>query len=334
MKTFIIAEAGVNHNCDISLACDMVDVAAEAGADAIKFQTFKAEKLVTKEAVKADYQKSASKNNNETQYEMLKKLELSNEAHDAIIRRCSLRNIEFLSTGFDIESIDFLIKKGISRIKIPSGEITNKPYLKHISNTGLPVIMSTGMSGLGEIEAALDVLVGPTCDLSRITVLHCNTEYPTPFCDANLLAIKTIKSAFNCTVGYSDHTEGIEASIAAVALGATVIEKHFTMDRRLDGPDQQASIEPYELKSMISSIRNIEAALGTGSKRPTESERKNIHIARKSLVASSTIKKGDILSVSNMTAKRPGSGISPMEIDRLIGVKAVRSYRLDEQIDQ
>ncbi|EMS85304.1 N-acetylneuraminate synthase [Leptospira noguchii] len=333
MKTLIIAEAGVNHNGDLELARKLIDVAANAGADIVKFQTFKSERLVTKSAKKADYQNTTTDNAAESQYEMLKKLELSKENHEKLIQHCKQTGIEFLSTAFDLQSLAFLEQLNLSRYKIPSGEITNLPYLQKIGSSGKPIILSTGMSTLGEIESALLVLETTGAKRDEITVLHCNTEYPTPYSDVNLSAMKSIADAFKIKVGYSDHTSGIEVSVAAVALGASVIEKHFTLDRSLPGPDHKASLEPNELKGMVRSIRNVELSLGDGIKKPSSSEFKNISIARKSIVAASSIKAGEIFTRENLTTKRPGDGISPMRLNEVIGLKAKRDFFEDELID-
>lgn len=330
-KTLIIAEAGVNHNGDIELAKRLIDVAAEAGADFVKFQTFNAKRQVTLSAVKADYQRQTT-DAAETQYDMLSRLELSRQAHVELIAYCKDIGISFLSTGFDIESIDLLVELGINLIKIPSGEITNLPYLRHIGRLAGAVILSSGMATLGEIESAIDVLEHAGTLRSNITVLHCTTEYPVQMDEVHLRAMESIHRAFGIRVGYSDHTEGIEVPIAAVALGATVIEKHFTLDRTLPGPDHKASLEPHELKSMVAAIRNIEIALGDGIKRLTPSEVKNKPVARKSLVASQPIKAGELFSEQNITAKRPGTGISPMRWDELIGRKAQKDFLVDELI--
>ena len=330
-KVFIIAEAGVNHNGDMSLAKRLIDVAKEAGADAVKFQTFKAENLVSKSAKKADYQVENT-GNNESQYEMIKKLELSFDDFIELKKYCDEKEIMFLSTPFDDESIEFLNNLGIEIFKIPSGEITNLPYLKKIGKLRKKVILSTGMADLGEIEDALDVLINSGTKKENITVLHANTEYPTPFEDVNLKAMQTISCAFDVDVGYSDHTMGIEVPIAAVAMGAKVIEKHFTLDRNLEGPDHRASLEPDELKAMVSAIRNIEKALGNGLKKPSRSEKKNIEVARKSIVAKRDIKKGEKFSEENLTVKRPGNGISPMRWDEIIGKTAQKDYKEDELI--
>jgi len=331
-KVFIIAEAGVNHNGSLELAKDMVKVAAKAGVDAIKFQTFRAETLVTKDAIKADYQIKAS-GQSETQFEMLKKLELSFESHLELLECCRLNQIEFLSTPFDLTTVDLLLEMGLNKWKIPSGEITNLPYLRKIGALKKEIILSTGMSDLGEIEDALDVLIGAGTKLKEITILHCNTEYPTPMQDVNLKAMQTIKSAFpGIHVGYSDHTEGIEVPIAAVAMGAAIIEKHFTLDKNMEGPDHKASLEPDELKAMVIAIRNIEKALGSGIKKPSPSELKNKPIARKSIVAARDIRKGESFTEENLTAKRPGMGISPMRWNEVIGQSASKDYQQDELI--
>ena len=332
MKTLIIAEAGVNHNGDLGIAKRLIDVAAEAGADLVKFQTFNADRLTTKYANKAEYQDKTT-DENESQLEMLRRLELTYDMHKELIAYCEQCGIGFFSTGFDIKSIKLLVELGLKLFKIPSGEITNLPYLRHIASYGKPVIISTGMSTLNEIEAALKVLMKNGLKREKITVLHCNTEYPTPMCDVNLNAMCSIRDEFGVEVGYSDHTQGIEVAIAAVALGATVIEKHFTLDRQLPGPDQKASLEPNELKEMVKSIRNIEQAFGDGIKRPSPSEIKNISVARKSLVAVSNICKGDIFTEDNLGVKRPGTGISPMQWDEFIGKVALRNFSIDELIE-
>lgn len=332
MNVLIIAEAGVNHNGDLELAKRLIDAAAEAGADLVKFQTFNANRQVTRSAKKADYQIQATEGE-ESQHKMLRRLELSTEMHKELIAHCSDRNIGFFSTAFDIESIDLLVSLGQDRIKIPSGEITNLPYLRHIGCLGKTVILSTGMATLGEIEAAIDVLEQTGTPRANITVLHCTTEYPAPMAEVNLRAMQSIHTAFGVAVGYSDHTPGIEAAIAAVALGARVIEKHFTLDRNLPGPDHKASLEPEELRAMVVAIRNIEVALGDGIKRPTPSEAMNKPIARKSLVASQTIRSGELFSADNITAKRPGTGISPMRWDEIIGSTSPRDFAADELIE-
>lgn len=330
-RTLIIAEAGVNHNGDMELAKKLIDVAAEAAADYVKFQTFSADRLVTHSAKKADYQ-TKSTDGNESQHEMLRRLQLTPAMHNELIAYCALRNIGFFSTGFDIESVDLLVSLGQNLFKIPSGEITNLPYLRHIGQLGRPVILSTGMATLGDIEAAIDVLEEAGTARSNLTVLHCTTEYPTPMSEVNLRAMQSMHSAFGVAVGYSDHTQGIEVAIAAVALGATVIEKHFTLDRNLPGPDHKASLEPHELKAMVTAIRNIDVALGDGIKRLTPSEARNMPVARKSLVASKAIKAGELFSAQNVTAKRPGTGISPMRWDEVIGRTAHMYFTINEFI--
>lgn len=330
-KVFIIAEAGVNHNGSLKIARKMVDTAVSAGADAIKFQTFKAENLVSRYAPKADYQKKETPEG-ESQLEMLEKLELGISEHRKLIAYCRKKGIKFLSTPFDLESISLLDGMGLGTLKIPSGEITNLPYLRKIGSLKKKLIISTGMADMREISRALDVLVKAGTRREDITVLQCNTEYPTPYKDANLLAMITMRDKLGVKVGYSDHTPGIEVSIAATALGASVIEKHFTLDKRMKGPDQKASIEPDELKAMVRAIRNIELALGSGEKRPSASERKNKAIARKSIVALKDIKKGELFSPCNIAAKRPGSGISPMQWDRVIGKRAKKNFKKDQLI--
>lgn len=331
-RTLIIAEAGVNHNGDLELARQLVDVAAQAGADLVKFQTFNADRLVTRTARKADYQAHAMKTD-ESQHEMLRRLELSAEVHQELIAHCTLRNIGFFSTGFDIESLNLLLSLGQNHFKIPSGELTNLPYLRYIGQLGKEVILSTGMATMGEIEAAIDVIEQAGTPRASISVLHCATEYPTPMAEVNLRAMLTIRDAFGVAAGYSDHTSGIEVAIAAVALGATVIEKHFTLDRNLPGPDHKASLEPGELKAMVAAIRNIEQALGDGIKRPSASEAKNKPIARKSIVAAHAIRAGEAFSESNLAIKRPGTGLSPMRWDEVLGRKAPRDFVVDELIE-
>ncbi|NHQ59217.1 N-acetylneuraminate synthase [Chlorobium sp. BLA1] len=332
MKTMVIAEAGVNHNGDIELAKRLIDVAAEAKADLVKFQTFSSDRLVTKTAKKAFYQLQTT-DVMESQHGMLRRLELSVDMHKELIAHCNKRNIGFFSTGFDIESVDLLVSLGQNQFKIPSGEITNLPYLRHIGRRGQPVILSTGMATLGEIEAAIEALEQAGTPRANLTVLHCTTEYPTPMVEVNLRSMLSIHNAFGVDVGYSDHTQGTEVAIAAVALGATVIEKHFTLDRNLPGPDHKASLEPAELQAMVSAIRNIEVALGDGIKRLTLSEARNKSVVRKSLVASHPIKAGELFSIQNVTTKRPGTGISPMGWDAVIGRKAVRDFTVDELIE-
>lgn len=332
-KSFIIAEAGVNHNGDFNLALQLVNVAVAAGADAVKFQTFKAEKIITADAPKANYQKDSA-DPDDSQMKMLRKVELDESAHEKLFRYCNEKEIVFLSSPFDIESIDLLFRLGLPIIKIPSGEITNLPYLKKIGGSKKKVIISTGMADLGEIEDALLVLMGAGTAIEDITVLHCNTEYPTPVEDVNLEAMLTIKAAFpGIQVGYSDHTLGIEVPIAAVALGAGVLEKHFTLDRNMEGPDHRASLEPDELKSMITAIRNIEKAMGNGIKKPSPSEQNNKPIARKSIVAAKFIMKGETFTEANLAVKRPGTGISPMLWHQILGRSAIRNFAIDEIIE-
>lgn len=332
MKTIIIAEAGVNHNGDLEKAKQLVKAAKEAGADLVKFQTFKAESLVTKFANKAEYQQKTT-GTAESQHDMVKKLELSEKDHLVLIEECRRNNIEFFSTAFDKDSFDLLLKLGINQIKVPSGELTNLPLLRHMSQFGMPLMLSTGMATLGEIEAALNVIERAGTPRSKITVLHCTTEYPAPMEDVNLRAMVNLGTTFGVEVGYSDHTPGIEVPIAAVALGARVIEKHFTLDRNLPGPDHKASLEPHELKAMIDAIRNIEKAMGDGIKRPTPSELKNKPIARKSIVATQPINTGEAFTTRNLGVKRPGTGISPMLWDEVIGKPAKRSFAIDELIE-
>jgi N,N'-diacetyllegionaminate synthase len=330
MSVYIIAEAGVNHNGSLELAKKLVDKAKEAGADCIKFQTFVAKNLTSKRASKAEYQKQQT-GANESQLDMLKKLELTFDEFIELNEYCKEKNIEFLSTAFDFDSIEFLDSLYMKLWKIPSGEITNLPYLIKISKLGKPVILSTGMSTMEEIRFAVSVLRGNGS--GEITILHCTTEYPTPYEDVNLKAMNTIETELGLPVGYSDHTIGIEVPIAAVAMGAAVIEKHFTLDRNMDGPDHKASLEPDELKAMVSAIRNIEVAIGSSDKRPTESEKKNIDIARKSIIAKCNIKKGETFTEYNLTVKRPGNGISPMKWFEIIGQSAKRDFEEDELID-
>jgi len=330
-KVFIIAEAGVNHNGSVDLAKKLIDAASISGADAVKFQTFKAVNLVTKSAEKADYQKQTT-DALESQFDMIKKLELDVDTHKELIDYCQEKNIMFLSTPFDHESIDLLSDLGLKIFKIASGEITNLPYLRHIGSLGKQVVLSTGMSNLEEVGDALNILINAGTPKDNITVLHANTMYPTPMEDVNLNAMSTIQKEFSVAVGYSDHTLGIEVDIAAVAMGASCIEKHFTLNKTMKGPDHKASLEPEELKVMVSAIRDIEKALGSSEKKPSPSESVNIDIARKSIVASRNIKKGDLLANDNITTKRPGSGISPMQWDEIIGSIATKDYNIDELI--
>jgi N,N'-diacetyllegionaminate synthase len=331
-RTLIIAEAGVNHNGDLNLAKQLIDAAAMAGADLVKFQTFNANRQVTRGAKKADYQNKTT-DSKESQHEMLRRLELSPEMHEELVTHCAKSNIGFFSTGFDNESIDLLLSLGQDHFKIPSGEITNLPYLHHVGRLGKAIILSTGMATLGDIEAAIGVLEQAGTLRENITILHCTTEYPTPMAEVNLRAMQSIQAAFGVAVGYSDHTTGIEVAIAAVAMGAIVIEKHLTLDHHLPGPDHKASLEPGEFKAMVTAIRNIEVALGDGIKRLTPSELRNKPIARKSLVSNRPIKAGELFSAENVTAKRPGTGISPMRWDEVIGRRASRDYSADELIE-
>lgn len=329
-KIFVIAEAGVNHNGSPELAAKMIEAAAQAGADAVKFQTFKTDCIVRKDAQKAAYQKRNTSDRQESQYEMLKKLELTEEMHQELIRSCEEQGIMFLSTPFDTDSIKLLTDCGIAVMKIPSGEITNYLYLREIGRTGRPVIMSTGMCDMGEVKAAVRVL--QENGSGAITLLHCNTEYPTPMQDVNLRAMRALGEETGLPVGYSDHTLGIEVPIAAAAMGAVVIEKHFTLDRNMAGPDHKASLEPGELRAMVQAIRNIETALGDGIKRPSPSELKNRDVARRSIVAKKAIHQGELFTEDNLTAKRPGNGISPMRWNEVIGLAADRDYEQDDMI--
>lgn len=331
-QVYIIAEAGVNHNGSLERAKQMVITAAEAGADAVKFQTFKADCLVTRDTEKAAYQREAV-GSHESQFDMLKKLELDENAHQELIEICKSNRIDFLSTPFDLTTIDLLKRMGISKWKIPSGEITNLPYLRKIGAFNQPVLLSTGMADIEEIKTAVAGMIRSGTDAEKITILHCNTEYPTPMEDVNLLAMQTIMNTFpKARVGYSDHTLGIEVPVAAVAMGASVIEKHFTLDKTLPGPDHSASLSPDELVKMISAIRNIEKAMGDGIKKPTMSEEKNIPVVRKSIVAACSICKGEIFTPENLTVKRPGTGISPIKWDEILGRKALENYEKDDLI--
>lgn len=331
-RTFIIAEAGVNHNGSIETAKKMIDAAKAAEADAVKFQTFKAEHLVGNFAPKADYQKKAT-SESESQLEMIKKLELDTNSVKELADRCEEKNLVFLSSAFDLESIDLLSNLGLSIFKIPSGEITNLPYLRKIGSLKKKVILSTGMADLQEIGDALEVLIGAGTSKEDITILHCNTEYPTPMEDANLSAMLAIKEVFEVDVGYSDHTLGIEVPIAAVALGAKIIEKHFTLDRNMNGPDHKASLEPSQLEAMVAAIRNIEKALGEKLKKPSISELKNRPVVRKSIVAAKDIKKGQVFAEENITTKRPGTGISPMKWDKVVGKIAKKDFDHDQPVE-
>lgn len=332
-NVFIIAEAGVNHNGQIELAHALVDAAADAGANAVKFQTFRASALVVEGAPKARYQKQTT-DAKESQMAMIRRLELDESAHQALLNHCRQRKIDFLSSPFDIQSVHFLHALGMKTFKVPSGEITNVPYLRQIGHCAGDVILSTGMSTLSEIEYALEILIESGTLREHITLLHCTTEYPAPVNEINLQAMNTLRQAFPgvCGVGYSDHTEGIHIPIAAAAMGACIIEKHFTLDRTMEGPDHQASLEPEQLTTMIRAIRDIESAWGDGIKRPSPSEVANISVARKSLVASRTIHKGELFTEKNLTVKRPGTGISPLLWDQYIGTAATRNYQPDELI--
>lgn len=331
VKTMIIAEAGVNHNGDLARALEMVDVAADAGADWVKFQTFKAEKIATQNAPKAQYQKKTT-DRNENQLAMLCRLEFLSSDHETLIERCQQKGIGFMSTAFDDESLDLLIRLGLEIFKVPSGELNNLPYLRRMGALNKQLIVSTGMANLEEIHDALNVLTTAGTPLEKITVLHCTSQYPAPFPEVNLRVIPELSQKLGAKVGYSDHTLGIEVSIAAVALGAKVIEKHFTLDRGLEGPDHAASLEPKELVSMVAAIRHIEQAMGTSTKQPTPSELDTALVARKSIVAARTIRCGEILSAENLTTKRPGTGISPMQWDEWVGRVAERDYEADELI--
>lgn len=334
-KTVIIAEAGVNHNGDLERAKELIKVAAKAGADFVKFQTFKADKIVSKEAKKASYQSKNMKDGDDSQYNMLKKLEIPDAWYPELLALCKKENIKFLSTGFDNESIDFLNDLPIELFKIPSGELTNKPYLYHIAKKKKPVVLSTGMADIKEIKDAVEVLIDAGLDKSNLAVLHCNTEYPTPMEDVNLKAMLHIQREIGVEIGYSDHTLGIEVPIAAVALGAKVIEKHFTLDRNLPGPDHKASLEPDELVAMVTAIRNIEMAIsGNGIKAPSKSEMPNKAIARKSIHTLNAIEKGHILQESDLIMRRPGDGISPMEIDQIVGRKLKSDLDADVKLLQ
>ncbi|MCJ0741509.1 N-acetylneuraminate synthase [Pedobacter montanisoli] len=331
--TVIIAEAGVNHNGSFENALKLVDAAVNAGVDYVKFQTFKAEALVSKDAKKAEYQVQNTGNASDTQLQMLKKLELSTKDHEELIKYCQSKQIKFFSTAFDLGSLQYLKDLGLELVKIPSGEITNLPYLRKAAKLFKEVILSTGMATMDEIQAALQVFTENGITKDRITILHCNTEYPTPMDDVNLKAMLSIGSTFGTRIGYSDHTLGIEVPIASVALGATIVEKHFTLDKSMEGPDHAASLEPHELAAMVKAIRNIEAAVsGSGLKEPSKSELKNIGIARKSIVAKKDIKKGEIFTEENLTVKRPGEGISPMQWDQIIGKEAAFDFLADDLI--
>lgn len=333
MHTLIIAEAGVNHNGSINIARELVDKAVEAGVDIIKFQTFKSEKLVSKSARQAEYQKkNIGTKSDDSQLSMLKKLELSEQDHIELMAYCKQKGIKFFSTAFDMDSIEYLHSLNLGLWKIPSGEVTNYPFLKRIASYNEKTILSTGMCDLQDVRAAVDALYNNGLSKENLTLLHCNTEYPTPFDDLNLKAMNELREEFGVEVGYSDHSKGIEVPIAAVALGASVIEKHFTLDRNMEGPDHKASLEPNELKAMVKAIRHVEQAIGDGHKKVSESERKNIAIARKSIVAACPIKKGERLTEQNLTVKRPGTGLSPMRWEEVIGTFATKDYEEDELI--
>jgi N,N'-diacetyllegionaminate synthase len=331
-RVLIIAEAGVNHNGDLNLAKKLIDAASDAGVDYVKFQTFKTEKLVSKSAQKASYQSENLKDDDNSQFSMLKKLELSPENHFELIEYAKQKGVNFLSTAFDLDSLAFLDSLNLSLFKVPSGEITNKPYLQAIAKTKKPVIISTGMANMQEIEDSISVFETEGYLKTDITVLHCNTQYPTPFEDVNLMAMKTIGDAFGVKIGYSDHTNGIEVPTAAVALGATVIEKHFTLDKTMEGPDHKASLDPKELKGMVSAIRNIEIALGNGEKKPSPSESKNLEAARKSIHLAVSLKKGEVLKYEHLIMKRPGNGISPMDFESALGKKVNVDLEEDTQL--
>jgi N,N'-diacetyllegionaminate synthase len=331
-EIFIIAEAGVNHNGSLERALKLIDAAVEAGVDAVKFQTFKTEKLVCRHAAKAAYQQQST-SADETQYAMLKKLELDEKTHKELLRYCQSRNIKFLSTPFDLDSVELLAGLGLRLFKVPSGEITNLPYLRKIGSLHSRVILSTGMADLQEIGEALNILLQAGTQKDDIVILHCNTEYPTPLEDVNLRAMRTIGDRFGVRVGYSDHTLGIEVSVAAAALGAVIIEKHFTLDRTLPGPDHGASLEPHELKQLVQAVRNVSKALGSPEKKPSLSELQNREVVRKSIVAGKPIAKGDVFTEENLGVKRPGNGLSPTMWDTVLGQIACRDFSEDEMIE-
>ena len=334
-KVLIIAEAGVNHNGDINMAIKLIEAAAEAGVDIVKFQTFKADKMVSRKARKANYQSENTGDEDDSQYNMLKSLELSEQDHHILIQECRLRGVQFLSTAFDVDGIDFLDNLGLPFFKSPSGEITNYPYLRRLAEKGKPVILSTGMASLQEVKDAIKVFKEYGLDNNDLTVLHCNTEYPTPMKDVNLKAMITMEAELDVQTGYSDHTLGIEVPVAAVALGAKVIEKHFTLDKSLPGPDHRASLEPGELKKMVKAIRNIEEAIsGSGKKEPSPSEQKNIEVARKSIHTTRSLKAGEVIAEDDIIALRPGDGISPMEWQYIIGKKVNRNYTKAEKLEK
>ena len=332
-RVLIIAEAGVNHNGSLEIAKKLIDAAANAGVDYVKFQSFNTDKLVSKNAKKAEYQHKNMSEDDDSQYDMLKKLELSPTQHIELINYCTEKGVKFFSTAFDLDSIDFLTTLNLGLWKVPSGEITNYPYLKRIALKHEPVILSTGMCEIEDIESAVSVFLRFGLNNKQITILHCNTEYPTPMEDVNLNAMKTIADRFGIKVGYSDHTQGIEVPIAAVALGACIVEKHFTLDRNMDGPDHKASLEPDELKAMVKAIRNIEKAIGSEEKKVSISEQKNIAVARKSIVAATEISEGELFTEENLTVKRPGTGLSPMLWDSVVGNTSKKSYKPDDLIE-
>jgi N,N'-diacetyllegionaminate synthase len=332
-KVIVIAEAGVNHNGSLEMAKQLIDIAAEAGADYVKFQTFQTEKLVSANAKKAEYQqKNMDDASSDSQFEMLKKLELNEEQHHELISYCKIKNIQFLSTAFDLESIELLKEMGIQLFKIPSGEITNLPYLQKIGSLKKKVIVSTGMCVMSEIEDAVNVLIASGTLKENISILHCTTDYPTAMENVNLRAMLSIKEKFQVQVGYSDHTLGIEVPIAAVAMGAEIIEKHFTIDKNLPGPDHKASLEPTELKAMISAIRNVEIALGSGDKQPSEAEKKNMLVARKSIHLAGNLLKGHVLTLNDLIMKRPGDGISPMQMNEITGKRIRKDLNMEHKL--
>jgi len=327
----VIAEAGVNHNGSLDTARKLIDVAADSGADIVKFQTFTAENVVTENARTARYQQSRE-DKVQSQFEMLKNLELTYSDHLDLLSYCQPKKLEFFSTAFDKSSIDLLVKLGQKKFKVPSGEITNTPYLRYMASFGFPMIISTGMADFEEIEFAIGTIEKGGTDRSNLTLMHCTSAYPAPINELNLSAISSMKKFFNMPIGYSDHSKGIEASIAAVALGATVIEKHFTLNNNFPGPDHRASLEPYELTALVKAVRNVNSAMGSGIKGITDSEKENIDVVRKSVVARNSIKKGETLTEENLTTKRPGTGLSPTLWDELIGSKATQNYHENDLI--
>lgn len=329
---YIIAEAGVNHNGDVAMAEKMIDIAAEAGADAVKFQTFKASRLAARDAIKAKYQK-VSTNIGESQYDMLKRLELDLPSHRRLMERCRKRGIEFVSSPFDAQSARDLAALGLRLLKVPSGEVINIPYLRVVGSLGIPVVMSTGMTIMEEVRAGMNALIEGGLSCENLTILHCNTEYPTPFEDVNLLAMISMARELGVRVGYSDHTTGLAIPVAAVALGARMLEKHFTLDKTLPGPDHAASLEPSELTAMVNAVRAVELAMGNGIKRPSPSESSNIHVVRKSIVAARDINAGERFSAENLDSLRPGTGISPLHWDDIVGRKAKRDFKRGEMVE-